>query len=123
MLSRYLSLPAQLHPLPKKKFLIIYLLPILDNELDHFQCPGVTQQQEAQQVSWLCLGRQVRRCMEGVSSGRPLPQCPAQSALALTNGLEDPAYCAISTTYQNPAIGNFSEESKPETDEREDEER
>lgn len=74
-----LSLPTQLPHSPGKQFLTTYLLPILGNEPDHFQCPGATQQQEAQKASWLCLWRQVRRRMKGVSSGRPLPLGPAQS--------------------------------------------
>ena len=62
-----------------KQFLTTYLLPILGNEPDHFQCPGATQRQEAQKASWLCLGRQVRRWMERVSSGGTLPLSPAWS--------------------------------------------
>lgn len=77
--SMCLSLPAQLPHSPGKQFLNTYLLPILGNELDHFQCPGATRQQEAQKASWLCLRRQVMRWMEEISSGRPLPLCPAQS--------------------------------------------
>lgn len=74
-----LSLPTQLPHSPGKQFLTTYLLPILGIEPDHFQCPGATQQQEAQKASWLCLWRQVRRWMKEVSSGRPLPLGPARS--------------------------------------------
>lgn len=76
----YVPFPSYPTPrLPGKQFLTTYLLPILGTEPDHFQCPGATQQQEGQQASWLCLGKQVRGWMEGVSARRPMPPCPSQS--------------------------------------------
>lgn len=96
-----------------------YLLPILSNEPDHFQCPGAAQRPEAQQASWLCLRRQAKRWRQGVSSSGRF-QSPTQSLPhALTDGVKNPTHGAIPPAHQDPEIGDVSEEPKSETTNRE----